>query len=255
MPDSNSGAGMKYMSFKAFKDIGFTEPVPDTPKDGFKVMINPETFERSLGVKPAKEKTSRSGNSSGTDAGLEAEKYAFDLIFDGTGVAGPKMDGEKLNAHFQTFLNVAYATRASQKEKKKRNFVELSYCGEIFYCKMESMTIQYQLFQPDGYPIRIKVNCHFSSVEEPKKDAAGGKKGKTDKKKSNNVNRKTPNRASIETEKSYDETLEAARKNNSMSVMTCGCPMSQMSSEVNATPYIDYGYSPVSGEYDYTPTP
>ncbi|MBQ9712709.1 MAG: hypothetical protein IJV54_10540 [Bacteroidales bacterium] len=245
MPDINISTGMKFMSFKAFSDIGFSKPVPDTPKEGFKVMINPETFDRTLGVKSEKEKTARSGNSSGHDAGLDSEKYSFDLIFDGTGVAGPKMDGKAMDTYFKTFLKVAYATRPSENDKKKRNYVQIEYCGETFYCVMESMTIHYQLFQADGYPIRIKVNCRYSSVEEPKKEPDAGKASKPKKKKVKNVNKTTPNCECICAEESYEETMCRAQENDSMSMMTCSYPMSTMSTELNYAPVLNY--TPVEG--------
>ena len=236
---------MQYMSFKGYTDIDFQNPVPHTPEDGFQVMINPETFERSLGVKTEKDKTARSGNGSGNDAGLDAEKYAFDLIFDGTGVVGKRMTGEELDEQFQTFLNVVYAHRETEDNKKVANFVEISYWGDAFRCKMESMTIRYQLFQSNGYPIRIKVSCRFTSVEKPKtedKDKKKGKKTKGGTKKP--VNQNTPNHDCISPGKSFQETKDAAQQNDSVSMMTCDCSMSQM------TPR---NYTPVNPELNYTP--
>ena len=238
-------AGLKYMILRGFTTIDFNEAVPNTPKEGFKVMINPETFERTLGVKSEKDKTARSGNSSGHDAGLDAEKYAFDLIFDGTGVIGKRMTGMQLDETFQTFIRVVYAHRESEENKKVANFVEIEYCGETFQCKMESMTIHYQLFGTDGYPIRIKVNCRFTSVEKSKTEDPNKKKKKKDEKKKKPVTKKTPNHDCVNPDQSYKETKESAEQNDSVSLMTCGYPRSQMSSSVN--------YTPVSGELNYTP--
>ena len=56
------------MRFKGYTDEDFTVRVPNTPVRGFEVTINPESFERTLGVKTEKDKTARSGNSSGHSA-------------------------------------------------------------------------------------------------------------------------------------------------------------------------------------------
>ena len=235
---------MQYMSFKGYTDIDFQTLAPNTPEDGFQVMINPETFERTLGVKIEKDKTARSGNGSGNDAGLDAEKYAFDLIFDGTGVVGKRMTGEELDEQFQTFLRVVYAHRESEDNKKVANFVEISYWGDAFRCKMESMTIRYQLFQSNGYPIRIKVNCRFTSVEKPKTEDKGKKKGKNKPGTKKPVNKDTPNHDRISTGKSFKETKDTAQENNAPSLMTCECPMSRMPQQ---------NYTPVNPEPNYTP--
>ena len=231
-----------YMTFKAYLTPKFDTIVPNTPADGFKVMINPETFERTLGIKTDKDKTARSGNSAGYDAGLETEKYTFDLYFDATGVAGEKMTGKELKDKFNTFVNVVYAHRPAPDKKKVCNFVEFNYCGEEFRCKMESMTIHYLLFDVAGDPIRIKVSCRFSSLEEPKEEDPDEKKKQGSKKKKT-VTKKTPNCECIDPAPSYEETRVCARENDSMSMMTCSCPMSQMT-PLNYTPA---NYTPVQG--------
>ena len=140
---------------------------------------------------------------------------------------------------------VVYAHRESEENKKVANFVEIEYCGETFQCKMESMTIHYQLFGTDGYPIRIKVNCRFTSVEKSKTEDPNKKKKKKDEKKKKPVTKKTPNHDCVNPDQSYKETKESAEQNDSVSLMTCGYPRSQMSSSVN--------YTPASGELNYTP--
>ena len=233
------------MTFKAYQDAKFDKLLPNTPTDGFKVMINPETFERTVSVKSEKDKTSRSGNSPGHDAGLNAEKYSFDLYFDGTGAAGEKLTGKELNKKFNTFLDVVYATRSSPDKKKKANCVEFNYCGEVFHCRMESMTIRYLLFETSGEPIRIKTSCTFTSVEDPKEDDPEAKK-KKDSKKKKAVTKKTPNCECVNPAPSYKETKASAEENDSVSMLTCGYPRSQMSSELNYTP-ADLNYTPASG--------
>lgn len=227
------------MRFKGYTDEDFTVRVPNTPVRGFEVTINPESFERTLGVKTEKDKTARSGNSSGHDAGLDSEKYSFDLIFDGTGVAGKKMTGKELNARFNLFLDVVYASRVSEDKKKKSNYVIISYCGEAFYCKLDSMTIHYQLFQPNGDPLRIKASCRFSSVEKPKPDDPNATKPKK-KKEEKPIKNDTPNHDRLSVESTYEETLKSAQENDAVSVMACSCPREDMSRNY-------------SGELNYTP--
>jgi len=226
MSDFASREGMAYMSFTAYSDVTFTKKIDSGGP--FNVMINPETFDTTLSVRTASDKASRSGNSSGTDAGIEAERYSFDLMFDGTGVVtDPGKSTQALADIFREFLSVVYARPASPGTKKKANFVEMTYCGETFNCKLESMTIKYQLFHTDGNPLRIKATCKFVSVEKPGPD---DKKDKTSSKKKPvpPVTKETPNCECVCPNVSYDETLSSARENDSASLMTCNYSRAEM---------------------------
>jgi len=233
MNDSTPKEGMTHMSFVAYSDVSFENKI-DPKGLPFKVMINPETFDRSLSVRTASEKASRSGNSSGTDAGIEAERYSFDLVFDGTGVVTDLGGSTTALADiFKRFLNVVYTRPVSPGTKKEANFVEMTYCGETFNCKLESMTIKYQLFHSDGNPLRIKASCKFVSVEKPAPDDKK-KKTSSSKKTVPPVTKETPNCECVCPNASYDETLSSARENDSASLMTCNYSRAEMTQ--NYTP-------------------
>lgn len=213
------------MTLKAFKDATFNERVDSFGEAGYKVRINPETFDRTLTVNKSEDKTARPGNSSGHNAGLGAETYAFDLYFDGTGVAGTALKGKALKEEFQTFLEVVYVKREDVAKKKQPNCVTIEYCGETFHAKLTSMTIKYLLFQRDGNPLRIKASCSFASVEEEKPDPEAGKKKQKKKPKDTTPNARQGGKTkeSIGTDQSFDETVSSARENNSESLMNCHC--------------------------------
>lgn len=226
-----TAGGMERMKFKAYADNLFTKELEGLE---YKVMINPETVDRSLGVRTAEEKTARSGNSSGKDAGLNPEKYSFDLMFDGTGVAGPRFEEEGLAAEFKKFLEVVYAQTPTGDSKKQAHFVEITYCGETFYTKLESMSIKYLLFNSAGYPMRIKASCRFSSVEKEQPEDKDKNKGKGKGKKKPSpppVTPETPNyQCCCCPCPTYYDTWSQAETNNSVSLMTSSYPDSQMSS-------------------------
>jgi len=235
---------MEPMTFKAYSDSKFTKQVENTAPDGFKAMINPDTFERTLSVRTEPDKTARPGNSAGHDAGLYAEKYSFDLIFDGTGVTGRSFPANTFSDYFRQFLNTVYAAEPKPESKKQANFVEITYFGETFYTKLESMTIKYLLFNSEGAPLRIKASCHFASVEEEKpenKKKSGGKgKAKTPPPP---VNDQTPNCQCVCPCPTYQETVSSAQQNDSVSLMTSRYPQSAMTPEY---------YTPAEGYADYS---
>ena len=256
MSDEILERGLKRMRFKAYRDT-FEEKnrLPAGGPDGFEVLMNPETFDRTLNVNKSEEKTARPGNSSGHDAGLSAETYAFDLIFDGTGVAGPVFSGKALDQKFQEFLTVVYATQEDLSKKKSPNLVKIEYCGMTFGAKLDSMSIKYLLFHRDGYPLRIKASCHFSSVEESKPEEKKGK-GKTKPKKKTEdtppVKKDSSNAQCCCACPTYGETVSSAKENKSVSLMSCNYTQAEMTP--NYTPVgRDRNYTPARPELNYTP--
>ena len=238
-PETDTAAnGMERMSFKAYADNCFSKEI-----DGleYKVLINPETVDRSLGVKTAEDKTARSGNSSGKDAGLSPENYSFELMFDGTGIAGPKFKDDALAVEFKKFLEVVYAQTPKGDSKKQANFVTITYCGETFYTKLESMTIKYLLFNSTGYPMRIKASCRFTSVEKEQPEDKNKNKGKSAGKKKvppPPVTPETPNNMCCCPCSSYEETLISSEKNQSISLMTSSYSDQQMTKASPSSSYM-----------------
>lgn len=236
------------MAFKAYKDSTFETRVDAFGEQGYQVMINPETFDRTLNVNSSQDNTARPGNSSGHDAGLGPESYSFDLMFDGTGVVGAVMKGASLKEEFQSFMEVVYAKREDLEEKKQANCVTIKYCGETFYAKLTSMTIKYLLFQRDGNPLRIKATCNFSSVEAPKKDPKTDEKPKKPKPKDKpKVKQDSQNKECCCPCPNYYDTVSSAKENDSVSLMSCNYTRAEM------TPAEDLSSHQNHQSLNYTP--
>ena len=248
MSDEFDERGLTRMALKGYTDSTFTKRVDSFGEEGYRVRINPETFDRTLNVNQSKESTARPGNSSGHDAGLGSETYSFDLIFDGTGVAGTPLLGKALKDEFQTFLEVVYAKREDTAKKKVSNCVTIEYCGETFYAKLTSMTIKYLLFQRDGNPLRIKATCSFSSVEEPKGDPEPPKKKKKPKTKDKpKVKPDSSNKECCCPCPSYEDTVSSAKENDSVSLMSCNYTREEMTPANQSSSSLSYNYNPLYG--------
>lgn len=218
------------MKFKAFWDYKCEHAKEDVAE--YRVMFNPESFDRTLSFKITDNPTI---NSSGAScyAGVESETYSFDLIFDGTGVAGPAYPGTKLIEEFRKFLRTVYCTLNKDTKKKEISYVEMTYSGEVFKVELDSMTVKYLLFDSEGNPLRIKASCQFSSVDEPK--PVDPEKDKPKKPKASS----RPKPVTPETPSAqccccpcptYPETVNTAKENDAVSLMCGGYPRSEMSS-------------------------
>lgn len=210
------------MKFKAYWDYKFKSAKDEVEE--YTVMFNPESFDRTLAFKITDNPTT---NSSGAScyAGVESETYSFDLIFDGTGVAGDAYPGNKLVEEFQHFLEAVYCTYNKETKKKEISYVKMTYCGEVFQVELDSMTVKYLLFDSEGKPLRIKASCKFSSVDEPKpvdKKKHHSKKPKGDSQKT--ATSDTPTSERCAPCQSYPETVKEAKENDSPSLMCGGAP-------------------------------
>ena len=145
------------MAFKAFKDYQFTKSL----NREYKVMINPDSFERDFAFHYNKDKTKRNAPTVGKFASTDAEKYSFTLIIDGTGIVDPN------RCDVQQELDDFFAVLFTQTKKGyEPNFIELTYCDQIFHCTANSLKVSYTLFNTNGSPLRAKITCAFSSVGE-----------------------------------------------------------------------------------------
>ncbi len=145
------------MTFRAFKDYQFTKSL----KREYKVMINPENFERDFAFHYNKDKTKRNAPTVGKFASTDAEKYNFTLVFDGTGIVDPNRCD--VQQELENFFAVVFT---QTKKGYEPNFVELTYCDQIFHCTATSIRVNYTLFNTDSSPLRAKITCSFSSVGE-----------------------------------------------------------------------------------------
>lgn len=177
--------GLFLMTFRAFglNDLDFQKPLKDGAEDlEYMVMINPESFERDFTVKYTANQTVNSSSTAGNFAGVEAERYSFSLVLDGTGLVNPERCDVK--AELDKLIKVLLFRTDSG---YRPNNVEIIYCKEIFHCRVTSLKIQHTLCKPDGSPLRLRVTCSFSSVNKKQEEKAPSPPKKTPKKKKRDV--------------------------------------------------------------------
>lgn len=172
---SNGKGGHKKINFRAFKNNAFEEKDAISHAE-YAAMINPASITRTLNVVNNKKGSRGSVHSDGQWMGLESETINFDLIFDGTGLVDPSRTD--IDQEIDKFLKVVYICPET---KNEASFVEIAYGKLNVLCKLQSMNINYQLFDREGHPIRAKLSCTFITVQKPKikKDKKSSPKAKS----------------------------------------------------------------------------
>jgi hypothetical protein len=172
---SNGKGGHKKINFRAFKNNAFEEKDAISHAE-YAAMINPASITRTLNVVNNKKGSRGSAHSDGQWMGLESETLNFDLIFDGTGLVDPSRTD--IDQEIDKFLKVVYICPETNNEA---SFVEIVYGKLNVLCKLQSMNINYQLFDREGHPVRAKLSCSFITVQKPKikKDKKSSPKAKS----------------------------------------------------------------------------
>ena len=172
---SNGKGGHKKINFRAFKNNAFEEKDAISHAE-YAAMINPASITRTLNVVNNKKGSRGSAHSDGQWMGLESETLNFVLIFDGTGLVDPSRTD--IDQEIDKFLKVVYICPETNNEA---SFVEIVYGKLNVLCKLQSMNINYQLFDREGHPVRAKLSCSFITVQKPKikKDKKSSPKAKS----------------------------------------------------------------------------
>jgi len=139
----------------------------------FVVPINPETFTKNYKVSVD---TQKGQGNSGTEVKYKStgtEELRLEFVLDGTktmeGYSGKTKDykSKPVVEQLHDFLNCVYKING---EIHRPNFLIVTWGSEInFRCVLSNLDINYTLFEPDGSPIRVKINAtflHHKSREE-----------------------------------------------------------------------------------------
>lgn len=145
----------------------------------FDVQINPEQYRKSYGVGYS---YSRTPGNVGSAAGFEyvdPEQFNIEFVIDGTGVvkndlgflggvagaaaamASPFIEEDKNSYVTDKIKNLKEVVYGFQGDIHRTPFVKVIWGEELFEGVLVNLNITYTLFQPDGTPLRAKINVSF----------------------------------------------------------------------------------------------
>ena len=163
--------GTPKMKIMAFSDTGFSQKTGEV-----EVQLNPDTYTLNYEVSYAtNQATGTSGNELLFDK-IQPERLNFEFLFDKTGAipepglpiignllsSGGGSDGgvEEALAEFRE------VTMGYDGTIHRTNYLILSWGTLLFKCCIQSMSVTYKLFRPDGTPLRATANCFFEEFIE-----------------------------------------------------------------------------------------
>lgn len=138
---------------------------PDDSKS-FEVMLNPTSYKRDYTIKYNKTEAQGKAGVETKFSGYEPEKFSFEILLDGTGAVPAKKD---VKAQIKAINDIVYKYNGKEHEPQH---VKILWGTLIFYGRLDTFTVDYNLFKPSGDPLRAKVNLSFSSFLTEEQEAA-----------------------------------------------------------------------------------
>jgi len=153
------------MIIVAYESKDFKTPSPP-PDNVYVVLINPESYALSFGILSNKNNTPGNATTTSSYNRGTSQTLTFKFLFDGTGIigsgSGPGGSNKRdVSADLKSFKNVVYTYNGKTHQPR---FVQLQWGPLHYNCSLQSMTVTYKLFKPDGSPLRAEAECTFESA-------------------------------------------------------------------------------------------
>jgi len=159
--DNLSNGKLTKLKFTAYKDGAFKVENKDAGE--YSVMFNPNSIALQFQVVRSENQAPGSTSSEMNFVKIKPQNYTIEFVIDGTGATGEAVID--VAADVVKFLNVVYDYTS---EKHRPNYVMIKYGAVLLKCVLRNINITYNLFAPNGKPMRAKVNCAFASALDQK---------------------------------------------------------------------------------------
>lgn len=151
--------------------------------DSFRASINPADYRHTYGISysstsPAEGSPLGKAGVTPKFSNVSAEKVAFSLVIDGTGVVEDAQE-RSVAEQIAMLKLIAYTYSGTEHEP---NVVKISWGRGLsaFYGRMESMQVNYTLFRATGEALRAKVDLSFVSFQTQMEEALSAQRSSSD---------------------------------------------------------------------------
>ena len=222
--DKSTSGEIKKIEIYSFKDKKFRKKNGNAPQPYY-IPVNPERISKGFNVGLDNR---RAHGKQGTNPRFQSSapiNLQLEFIFDGTGTiqgykynskrSGNQISSEdkKVKNQIQTFIDMAYNING---QIHRPNFLKLHWGKDLVYpCVLSDLSLNYQIFDKGGDPIRVKANATFTEYIDPEEQEQKSRKNSPDL--THLKLTKAGDRLDLLTEDIYDETrfmLQVARANN-----------------------------------------
>ena len=130
----------------------------------FMVHVNPETYSRKIKVHFPEGQAQGTSGGDGSPSSTKSQVLKFDLLLDRTGALG-NADTMGLGVEPDIF-HFKQLTLDYEGSIHKQRYLLVLWGTLIFHCHLESLEIEYKLFNKAGVPIRAVLKASFRQFKE-----------------------------------------------------------------------------------------
>ena len=141
----------------------------------FELMLNPGSWQHKQSICYAKNRAQGKSKNDPRFRSVGEDSLDFDFIIDGTGVTGPVEPG--VRDQIGALEKIIY--EYSGKDHQPR-VVRLLWGTLLFNGRLNSISVDYTLFKPDGDPLRARVALSFKGFMDAKEAALRAKRSSPD---------------------------------------------------------------------------
>jgi hypothetical protein len=135
----------------------YTSPGYDgSPVDSFTAMFNPNGYSMKYEVEYHAAQGRGATGSPQVYGRIKPREFTFEFVLDGTGTAADVINVSDTADHFLTVAG------KNDGDIHRPKYLKLSWGALLSKCVLKSADINFNLFKPDGTPLRAKISAVFS---------------------------------------------------------------------------------------------
>jgi hypothetical protein len=146
------------LKFYAYKGSDFKD---EDKALTFEVQFNPSEWGYSINIEYNDERPQNATDSQKSFKRASPTGLSLSFMIDGTGVAGKEYADLDVKARVDEFCKVVVDYSS---DKHRPRFVMLIWGKMVFKGVVQSVNVKYNLFTPDGNPLRAKIDVSLSSA-------------------------------------------------------------------------------------------
>jgi hypothetical protein len=172
-----TSGSLEKMQIVAYLNGGFTDKAGE-----FAVYINPEKYSHTYKIYYNDVQAQGASGGSPNFNRIPSDTVKMELVFDGTGVVpslttGAGTSADTVTKQLDVFKKLIFTFNG---KIHSPNFLKLSWGTLLFKCRLQSLVINYTLFQPDGMPLRARADATFVGFNDETELALSANKSSPD---------------------------------------------------------------------------
>lgn len=144
----------------------------------FVFMLNPSEYDHSYNIGYSEKEAIGQAGSDVKFAGIKPEKLKFSTLVDCTGaIIGADAGSDDVKTQLKNLKKIIYQYDGNKHEP---NHVQILWGSQIFYGRLDSMSVDSTLFNPSGEPLRSKIDLSFTGFMSKEEEAARANRSSPD---------------------------------------------------------------------------